>query len=108
MLDVMASGSMAVLPYLICALQTLKPGPVTMEMLDVMASGSTAVLPYSICASQILKPGHIAIRTTTKCWQHRRRRKKKYLQVCLEQRKNFTPMVYSVNGIAGRDARHAE
>jgi hypothetical protein len=35
-------------------------------------------------------------------------KKGKYLQVCLEQRKDFTPMVYSVDGIAGREARNAE
>ena len=34
--------------------------------------------------------------------------KNKYLQNCLEMRKDFTPMVYSVNGIAGREARNAE
>jgi len=39
---------------------------------------------------------------------HEKEKKRKYLQVCLEQRKNFTPMVYSVDGIAGREARHAE
>ena len=31
MLDVMASGSMAILPYLICASRTLKPGPITIR-----------------------------------------------------------------------------
>ena len=35
-------------------------------------------------------------------------KKGKYLQVCLEQWKDFTPMVYSVDGIAGREARNAE
>ena len=35
-------------------------------------------------------------------------KKDKYLRSCLEQRKDFTPMVYSVEGIPGREARNAE
>jgi hypothetical protein len=33
--------------------------------------------------------------------QHEKEKKEKYLQNCLEMRKDFTPMVYSVDGIAG-------
>ena len=40
--------------------------------------------------------------------QHEKEKKDKYLQNCLEMRKDFTPMVYSVDGIAGREARNAE
>ncbi len=32
----------------------------------------------------------------------------KYLQNCLEMRKDFTPMGYSVDGIVGHEARNAE
>ena len=32
----------------------------------------------------------------------------KYLKACHRIRKDFTPMVYSVDGIAGRDTRSAE
>ena len=35
-------------------------------------------------------------------------KKDKYLKTCHEMRKDFTPMVYSVDGIAGREARSAE
>ena len=35
-------------------------------------------------------------------------KKDKYLNPCLQQRKDFTPLVYSVDGIAGREARNAE
>ena len=35
-------------------------------------------------------------------------KKDKYLRSCLEQRKDFTPLVYSVEGIPGREARNAE
>ncbi len=34
--------------------------------------------------------------------------KDKYLQNCLEMRKDFTPMVYSVYGIASHEARNVE
>ena len=40
--------------------------------------------------------------------QHEKDKKDKYLQTCLEMRKDFTPMVYSVDGIAGRESRNAE
>ncbi len=36
--------------------------------------------------------------------QHKKEKKDKYLQYCLEMRKDFTPMVYSVDGIAGPKA----
>ena len=35
-------------------------------------------------------------------------KKDKYLDPLHEQRKDFTPLVYSVDGIAGREARGAE
>ncbi len=40
--------------------------------------------------------------------QHEKEKKDKYLRNCLEMRKDFTPMVYSVDGIAGREARNAK
>jgi len=39
---------------------------------------------------------------------HEKEKKNKYLQPCLQMRKDFTPLVYSVDGIAGREARNAE
>jgi hypothetical protein len=35
-------------------------------------------------------------------------KKDKYLDSCLQQHKDFTPLVYLVDGIAGREARNAE
>ena len=35
-------------------------------------------------------------------------KKDKYLSSCLQMRKDFTPLVYSVDGIAGHEARNAE
>jgi hypothetical protein len=35
-------------------------------------------------------------------------KKNQYLCLCLEMRKDFTPLVYSVDGIAGREAKNAE
>ena len=40
--------------------------------------------------------------------KHEKEKKDKYLRKFHEERKDFTPMVYSVDGIAGREARHAE
>jgi hypothetical protein len=39
--------------------------------------------------------------------QHKEK-KDKYLQTCFEMRKDFTPMVYLVDGIVGREARNTE
>ena len=33
---------------------------------------------------------------------------RKYEQACLAQRRDFTPLVYSVDGLASKDARNAE
>ncbi len=42
-------------------------------------------------------------------WRHHEKEKKdKYLQNCLEMRKDFTPMAYSVDGIAAQEAWNAE
>ena len=40
--------------------------------------------------------------------QHEKETKDKYLQNCLEMWKDFTPMVYSVDGIVGQEAWNAE
>jgi hypothetical protein len=40
--------------------------------------------------------------------QHKKEKKDKCLQTCLEMRKDFTPIVYSVDGIARREARNAK
>jgi hypothetical protein len=45
------------------------------------------------------------IRVLEKC---EREKKNKHLEACLERRKDFTPLVYSVDGIAAREAKAAE
>jgi hypothetical protein len=40
--------------------------------------------------------------------QHEKEKKDKYLRTCLEMRKDFTPMVYLVDGIAEHKARNAK
>lgn len=37
-----------------------------------------------------------------------RAKKKKYLQVCLENRRSFMPLVYSLDGMAGKEAKAFE
>jgi len=39
--------------------------------------------------------------------QQEKEKKNQYLCPCLEMRKDFTPLVYSVDGIAGREAKNA-
>ena len=40
--------------------------------------------------------------------QREKEKKDKYLQTCLEMQKDFTTMVYLVDGIAGHEARNAK
>ena len=40
--------------------------------------------------------------------QQEKEKKNQYLHPCLEMRKDFTPLVYSVDGITGREAKNAE
>ena len=40
--------------------------------------------------------------------QQEKEKKNRYLRPCLEMGKDFTPLVYSVDGIAGREAKNAE
>ena len=40
--------------------------------------------------------------------RHAREKKGKYEEACLERRRDFTPMVYSVDGMAAKEARAAE
>ncbi len=40
--------------------------------------------------------------------QQEKEKKSQYLCPCLEMGKDFTPLVYSVDGIAGREAKNAE
>jgi hypothetical protein len=40
--------------------------------------------------------------------QQEKEKKNQYLHPCLEMWKDFTPLVYSVNGITGREAKNAE
>ena len=40
--------------------------------------------------------------------QQEKEKKNQYLCLCLKMQKDFTPLVYSVDGIAGREAKNAE
>ena len=40
--------------------------------------------------------------------RHAKEKKEKYEAACLERRRDFTPLVYSVDGMASKDARTAE
>ena len=40
--------------------------------------------------------------------QHEREKIRKYKKACLERRRDFTPLCYTADGMAGREARNAE
>jgi len=74
-----------------------------------MGSGNVSERPYLICVlrTQMLDPtGRRNLQKVLE--QHEKEKKDKYLQNCLKMRKDFTTMVYSVDGIVGREARNAE
>ena len=75
-----------------------------------MNSGNVAVPPSLMCGSWTLS----LVPTRTKkeyqkvLVQQEEEKKSQYLHPCLEMQKDFTPLVYSVDGIAGREAKNAE
>ena len=40
--------------------------------------------------------------------QHAKKKKDKYLEACRERRRDFTPLVYTVDGFAAKETRAAE
>jgi hypothetical protein len=53
-------------------------------------------------------PAHRTVEVPKLLARQEKEKKNKYLQSCLEMRKDFTPLVYTVDGVAGREARSAE
>jgi hypothetical protein len=53
-------------------------------------------------------PSHRTVEVSKLLARQEKEKKGKYLQNCLEMRKDFTPLVYTVDGVAGREARSAE
>jgi hypothetical protein len=53
-------------------------------------------------------PTHRTVEVPKLLARQEKEKKSKYLQSCLEMRKDFTPLVYTVDGVAGREARSAE
>ena len=53
-------------------------------------------------------PAHRTVEVPKLLARQEKEKKSKYLKSCLEMRKDFTPLVYTVDGVAGREARSAE
>ena len=68
--------------------------------------GRTTILDVSICDTDARAYGN----TESKKVLERRARQKvdKYGEACLERRRDFTPLIYSVDGMPGKEARSAE
>jgi hypothetical protein len=81
------------------------PPPANTVMQVLMVSGNVAIPPSLMCISRT--PSLVPIRTkiTRRYW---RRRRNQYLCLCLEMWKDFTPLVYSVDGIVGRETKNRE
>ena len=68
--------------------------------------GRTAIFDVQVCDTDARSYGN---RESKKVLESAARRKKvKYEEACLERRRDFTPMLYSVDGMAEKHARAAE
>ncbi len=68
--------------------------------------GRTAIIDVQVCDTDAKSYGN---RESKKVLEGAARRKKeKYEEACLERRRDFTPMIYSVDGMADKHARAAE
>jgi hypothetical protein len=68
--------------------------------------GSTAILDVRITDTQSCSYQNKYYQKVLA--QQEKEKKNQYLHPCLEMQKDFTPLVYSVDGIAGREAKNAE
>ncbi len=79
------------------------------EMLERTASGSEGGPQFLMFRFVTLTPRAMGIASRKKVLESAARRKKdKYEEVCLERRQGFTPIIYSVDGMAHKHARAAE
>ena len=69
-------------------------------------TGTSCVLV--VCISDTDQPSYKDDSSKKVLEAHVKRKKGKYLQACLDRRRSFTPLVYSVDGMACREARSFE
>ena len=69
-------------------------------------TGTSCVL--DVCISDTDQPSYKDDSSKKVLEAHVKRKKGKYLQACLDWRRTFTPLVYSVDGMACREARSFE
>ncbi len=68
--------------------------------------GRTAIFDVQVCNTDTKSYGNCESKKVLE--GAARRKKEKYEEACLERRWDFTPMIYSVNGMADKHARAAE
>jgi hypothetical protein len=68
--------------------------------------GSTTIFDIQVCDTDSKSYGNRNSKKVLEGAAHRK--KDKYEEACLERRRDFTPMIYSVNGMADKHARAAE
>ena len=66
----------------------------------------TAILDFVITDTDAPSHGHQPSKKVLE--KAAKRKKDKYLEACRERRRDFIPMAYSVDGLAGKEARAAE
>ncbi|EJK64689.1 hypothetical protein THAOC_14553 [Thalassiosira oceanica] len=66
----------------------------------------TAILDFVITDTDAPSYGHQPSKKVLE--KAAKRKKDKYLEACRERRRDFIPMAYSVDGLAGKEARAAE
>jgi hypothetical protein len=67
--------------------------------------GTTAIFDVRITDTDA--PTYRGQSTAKVLEKHEKEKKKKYLKACLEQRRHFTPLVFSVDGVLGSEAKAA-
>ncbi len=68
--------------------------------------GRTAIFDVQVCDTDTKSYGNHELKKVLE--GAARRKKEKYEEACLERRQDFTPMIYSVDGMADKHARAAE
>eukprot|EP00804_Cyclotella_cryptica_P004744 CCRYP_016226-RG/>CCRYP_016226-RG protein AED:0.29 eAED:0.29 QI:0/-1/0/1/-1/1/1/0/415 len=78
------------------------------EMSALMASGSELAPLSLMSGSPIRMPSHMVTALLQSFLSFAREKRDKYEEACLERRKDFTPLCYSVDGMPCEAARSAE
>lgn len=78
---------------------------------DISVDGfwkSSATCVFDVRITDVKAPSYRGASPLSVLKRHEREKKKMYLEPCLERRRHFTPLVYSAEGMPGRETRAAE